>query len=95
MTVSLFVQHQVKDFAKWKKFYDENSREVLEAGGVLAATVHRNLDDPNSVLVYSQFANADAAKAFINRLNSDESREVSAVSGSIMESLNIWAGEDV
>ena len=95
MTVSLFVQHQVKDFATWKKFYDENSQEVLEAGGVLADTVHRNLDDPNSVLVYSQFADAETAKAFVNRLNSDEARDVSAVSGSIVESLTIWVGEDV
>ena len=95
MTVSLFVQHQVKDFNIWKKFYDENAPQVLKTGGVIVDTVHRNLDDPNSVLVYHQFADTDALNAFVALLNSDEARELSAVSGAIMESVNVWTGADV
>ncbi|MEM7801656.1 MAG: hypothetical protein AAF633_20840 [Chloroflexota bacterium] len=95
MTVSLFAQHQVKDFATWKTFYDENAREALKKGGVLTDTVHRNIEDPNSVLVYHQFADTDSLNAFVAFFDSDEAREMSKVTGTIMESINIWVGEDI
>ena len=96
MTVSLFVQHKVKDFATWKKMYDEGAPQELKISGILTDSVHRSLDDPNTVLVYHQFADASAYKAHMARMDSDEFREGPVkVGGVIPETLEFWVYEDV
>ena len=67
MTASLFVKHQVNDYAAWKKGYDGNG-PIRNEGGVLADSVHRDPDDPNTVLVYHQFADLSTLQKFMAAL---------------------------
>lgn len=60
---TLFVRHTVKDFATWKKGYDEfdSTRRGL---GVTGDGVYQADGNPNDVTVYHDFASMDAAKKF-------------------------------
>jgi hypothetical protein len=62
--VTLFVRHSVSDYATWRSAYDGFAPQQ-KAGGVLAETVFRNVDDPNDVTVTHEFASAEAARAFL------------------------------
>ena len=60
---TLFVRHQVTDYAVWRSIYDafEPTRTAL---GVTEAVVYQATDDPNEVTATHEFASLDAAKAF-------------------------------
>jgi hypothetical protein len=96
MTVSLFVRSKVKDFGTWKEIFDSGA-EFVKQKGVIASRVLRDLDDPNLVIVHHEFAETNAAKAFLALINSDEFREGPPVKegGVIPETVEIWIGEDV
>jgi hypothetical protein len=63
MSATTVVQHKVKDYAAWRKVYDEVAG-FQKQGGVIAESVHRAKDDPNLVLVTHKFATMNAALAF-------------------------------
>lgn len=95
MTVSLFARHKVKDFDTWKKLYDESAQFVKDQG-VIASSVHRDLDDPNLVMAYHQFADVSTAKAYKALFDSDLFQEGPVkVGGVIQETLEVWVGEDI
>lgn len=98
MTVSLFVRSKVKDFATWKEMFDAGA-EFMKQNGVIASKVLRDLDDPNLVIVYHEFADANTAKAFMSLIDSDLFREAPdgpvKKGGVILETLEMWVGEDV
>lgn len=60
---TLFVRHNVGDFAAWKKVYDEidTTRKAL---GVTSDGVYQADGNPNDVTVYHEFNTMEAAKAF-------------------------------
>ena len=60
---TLFVRHQVADFATWKKGYDA-FKPTRDAGGVTSDGVYQSADNPNDITVYHEFETVDAAKAF-------------------------------
>ena len=61
--VTLFVRHDVHDYAKWRQGYDENV-SVRTNGGVRSDTVYRSVDDANNPTVSHDFDSIDAARAF-------------------------------
>ena len=61
--VRLMARHQVKDYAAWRKVY-EDFAATRQGMGVTAAAVFQSVDDPNDVTVTHDFATAEAAKAF-------------------------------
>ena len=61
---TLFVRHEVADFATWKKVYDDFGGE-RQNQGVIGHGVYQSEDDPNDVTVYHHFKSMDAAKAFM------------------------------
>jgi quinol monooxygenase YgiN len=63
---TLFVRHNVADYAAWRKVYDSVA-SMQKAGGVTAEAVYRSADDPNDVTVTHEFASIEAAKAFAGR----------------------------
>lgn len=96
MTISGFVRHKVKDFATWKNMYDESSAHVHKEAGVINDRVFRDLDDPNLVVVYHEFATKEQLKAFMARLASDEFRAGPVeMGGVLMHTLEVWTGEEV
>ena len=60
---TLFVRHEVSDYAAWRKVYDA-FRHVQKANGVIAEAVYQAADNPNDVTVTHEFATIEAAQSF-------------------------------
>jgi hypothetical protein len=61
---TLFVRHQVADYAAWRRVYD-GFAPTQEALGVQANTVYQAADNPNDITVIHDFATLEAAQAFV------------------------------
>jgi heme-degrading monooxygenase HmoA len=63
MTYALII-HKVQDYATWKQIYDEDgpNRKVKGSKG---ATVLRNTNDHNHLVVITEWENIDKAKNFV------------------------------
>jgi hypothetical protein len=59
-TENLTIHHKVKDYATWRKGYDEHEKSRL-AAGVTHGRVFRSAEDPNDILILLDVA--DVAKA--------------------------------
>jgi quinol monooxygenase YgiN len=62
--ITLFVRHQVRDFAAWRQVYDDLDA-TRQSMGVTGQAVYRGDGDPNDVTVSHDFATAEAAKQFV------------------------------
>ncbi|TAV66551.1 cyclase [Rhizobium leguminosarum] len=60
---TLFVRHEVSDYAAWRKIYDAFS-PVQKTNGVTAQAVYRAIDNPNDITVTHDFATLEAAQTF-------------------------------
>ena len=67
---TLFVRHQVSDFAQWKQAYDDFDAKRQKLG-VSGQAVYQAADDPNNVTVTHDFPSLEAAQQFAG---SDELR---------------------
>jgi quinol monooxygenase YgiN len=85
---SMFVRHKVADYAKWKSAYDAFDKK---SRGVKAASVYRDADDANTIIVTHKFKDINAAKAFAS---SEDLRSAMAQAG-VNGQPEIWFGEDV
>lgn len=96
MSVSLFVKNKVKDFDTWKKLYDEGGPMIREKHGVIADSIHRQLDDPNTIIVYHKFESEENLKMHLAAMKSDEFLEGPVkMGGVILETMEVWTGVDV
>jgi len=59
----LFVQHQVKDFAAWKKVFD-SSLDLRKSNGEISAQVYRDASDPNKVTTINKWNSLASAQKF-------------------------------
>ena len=59
-TENLTIHHKVKDYATWRKGYDEHEKSRNSAG-ITNGKVFRSAEDPNDVLILQDVA--DVAKA--------------------------------
>ena len=82
---TLFVRHQVTDFATWKQEYDGFQPTAREMG-ITSGTVYVGATDPNDVTVIHDFATLEAAQAFAS---SDALREAMGRAG-IAGAPTIW-----
>jgi len=87
---TLFVRHTVADYGKWKRVYDEFA-SVRKEKGVQGASVHRDPEDANTLVVVHKFKNLDAAKAFVDSQELKSAMANAGVSGP----PTIWLSEDV
>jgi hypothetical protein len=60
LTENLSIHHKVKDYASWRKGYDEHEKSRVSAG-VTNGKVFRSAEDPNDILIVLDVA--DVAKA--------------------------------
>lgn len=67
MIVSLFWRFQVKNFDLWLNPDPEGLAQMFKEQGVLAYSLHRSSDDPNSLMFYTQFPDEETAKSFGHR----------------------------
>ena len=87
---TLFVRHKVDDYGKWKRGYDEFA-SLRKEGGVTGASVHRDANDPDFVIVTHQFKDVNAAMAFAG---SEELKSAMMKAG-VAGPPEIWFTEDV
>jgi len=60
---TLFVRHQIADFATWKAAYD-GFQPTARGMGVTRGTVYVEASDPNDITVIHDFPTLEAAQAF-------------------------------
>ena len=87
---TMFVRHKVNDYANWKRAYDEFV-SVRKEHGVTGASVHRDANDADFVIVTHQFKDVNAAKAFAG---SEELKSAMANAG-VSGPPEIWFTEDI
>ena len=90
MATTMFVKHKVDDYGNWKRGYDAFASTRKEKG-VTAASVHRDTDDPNIIIVTHKFKDMTAAMAFVN---SEELKSAMAGAG-VNGPPEFWFGEDI
>ena len=59
----VLVIHKIEDFDKWKSVYDEDGA-TRKAKGSKGASVFRNTNDPNHLVVITEWENLEKAKNF-------------------------------
>ena len=79
MTLAV-VRHRVRDYAAWRKVYDEFA-SGQQAGGVTAQSVYQDADDPNDVLVLHHFPDRATAEAFMASPELRQAMERAGVEG--------------
>jgi quinol monooxygenase YgiN len=87
---TMFVRHKVNDYSNWKRVYDEFA-SVRKEKGVTGASVHRDANDRNLIVVTHRFKDMNAATAFAN---SEELKSAMANAG-VSGPPEIWFGEDI
>jgi quinol monooxygenase YgiN len=87
---TLFVRHKVNSYGTWKRMYDEVAM-LRKRQGVMAASVHRDAGDPNTVVVVHRFKEMEAARRFAG---SEELKAAMTKSG-VNGVPEMWFGEDV
>src|SRR5690242_13062125 len=91
MATTLFVKHAVSDYAKWKRVYDQFGAVRKEKFGILNASVHRDINDPNTIVVTHRFNDASTAMAFAN---SDDLKQAMGNAG-VSSQAELWFADDV
>ena len=86
---TLFVRHQVADYAKWRQVYD-NFGPSQQRLGVGAQAVYRAADNPNDITVTHEFAALEAAQEFAT---SDDLRNAMSNAGIVGEPTNWFASK--
>lgn len=90
MATTMFVKHKVDDYGNWKHGYDAFA-SMRKEKGVTAASVHRDVNDPDTVIVTHQFKDMNAATEFVNSEELKSAMGNAGVSGP----PEFWFGEDV
>jgi quinol monooxygenase YgiN len=95
MTVSLFQRVQVKNFDAWLNPDQDAVAQMMKDNGVLHFSLHRNLDDPNALMIHYQFADENTSKSFVAWMEAMIVEWPKIQPGSEQEILEWWVGEDV
>jgi hypothetical protein len=82
---TLFVRHEVSDYAAWRKAYDAFA-PAQKANGVIADAVYQSADNPNDITVTHEFATLEAAQAF-GRL---EELRTAMRTGGVLGAPKVW-----
>jgi hypothetical protein len=64
LTENLSIHHKVKDYASWRKGYDEHEKSRVSAG-VTNGRVFRSAEDPNDILIIQDVADVAKARAWL------------------------------
>ena len=95
MSVGLFWRFRVKDFDSWLNPDPDGLEQMFKQQGMQAYTLHRSIDDPNSVMFYAQFPDEATAHAFEAWYKTSSVEYVKQYPGSETEIVMSWVGRDV
>ncbi len=85
---SLLIQHQVKDYAAWKKVFD-SSIDLRKSNGELSAQVYRDASDPNKITTINKWNTIANAQKFAHSPELKAAMEKAGVVGApIVSFLN-------
>jgi len=77
---SILVQHRVKDFAAWKKVFDD-SAALRASSGEISAQIFRDASDPNSLTVINKWNSLENARKFAHSPELKAAMEKAGVEG--------------
>jgi len=78
MTAKLIAQLHVRDYETFKSVFDE-LRPVRQKHGATSHRLHRALDDRNRIVIITEYATADEARAFAQTTALKEAQERAGV----------------
>jgi hypothetical protein len=67
----LLVEYRTPDFEGWKEVFDRDPMD-RQGSGVTRHWIYRDADDPNHVILSLEFASAQAARTFLDLLESGQ-----------------------
>ena len=76
----MLVQHKVKDFAVWKKTFDDNVA-LRKSGGELSAQLYRDASDANKLTVVFKWNSLENAQKFAQSPELKAAMEKAGVEG--------------
>ena len=76
----MLVQHQVKDYAAWKKVYD-SVKDLRTSNGELSDKIYRDADDPNKLTVVFEWDSLENAKKYASSPELKAAMERAGVEG--------------
>lgn len=88
--VYVLVRHKLKDFEKWKHYFDGHAN-VRKKGGSIGGRVFQNIDNPNEAIVIFKWDTIENARKFTE---SDELKQRMKEAG-VTEIPNISFIEEV
>jgi len=77
---SMLVQHQVKDFAEWKKVYDSVA-DLRTSNGELSDKIYRDANDPNKLTIVFKWDSLANAQKYANSPELKEAMQKAGVEG--------------
>lgn len=78
---NLTIHHKVKDYATWRKGYDEHEKSRASEG-VTNGKVFRSTEDPNDILILQDVADVAKARAWLAGADLKTAMEKAGVVGS-------------
>ena len=78
--VNLLVRHSVKDFADWKKVFDEHAT-FREEHGCQGGELYQNAENPNEVVIRFSWDSLDNAREFVDSKGLREAMDKAGVLG--------------
>jgi heme-degrading monooxygenase HmoA len=78
--IYLLIQHQVKDYSKWKPLFDQNA-PFRKTSGSQGGRVFRSTDDPNKITALFTWDNLENARKFSESDNLHKVMEQAGVIG--------------
>jgi heme-degrading monooxygenase HmoA len=76
----LLVRHTVKDYTKWKPFFDEH-QSTREKSGSKGGHLYRNSQNPNELIIVFEWDTLDNAKKFAESADLRDQMEKAGVVG--------------
>jgi len=61
--IYFLVRHKNKDYANWRKVFDEHSA-TRKTSGSKGASLLRNADDPNEIVIITEWDSLEKARKF-------------------------------
>jgi hypothetical protein len=80
LTENLSIHHKVKDYASWRKGYDEHEKSRVSAG-VTNGKVFRSAEDPNDILIVLDVADVAKARTWLGAPDLKTAMEKAGVVG--------------
>lgn len=81
MATKVIVAHHVSDFDEWLPVFKEHG-DVRRKHGAQGHVVNRGIEDPNQIVIVTEFATLDGARGFMTDPSLKEAMAKAGVDGS-------------